>query len=816
MQKQKARKFPDCPYCGERLEKKNEILPGLIQCPKCKNEHYFDQAYPQQALTKLSQADLKRVNKQFVEAYDDYEMISSENPDLADAHWGMFLSMYGIVYAPNDTLKRYGPTVQIYLNEAPTKNKYYLNVLALSKDKYKNQHFIEEGEIIDKIWSETKPALKKSLKKPKKKDADEEDANGSVETAAYKNIGSKLPKDYQIDPILENKIKNAEIIYMKANKFGRANKIFDEALETDPYAKRALWGKLLCKLQVSDFDLLGLNTKLNVAFPLFEEVMECHKKADENIYLKAFEEFLLKKFRSNQIFDEELYAYILNWKNRYDQHAFAKTLYNEIKTFLEKDGLIDVNWIHIALTESLRFIEKENPQEYLEKYIETAINLNQDKLYKDALKVVDVILSIDEGNQDALLIQLCATYRVPELTELHTALRDLKQIKVFDDLIQSGYQDLDIFMELRLAALELIENGNAKLALQFIDLLLESLPVQHVDMLNDSLLEFSENLIYKEKFKEAEKYVNHLIHNLPLLPAAHWCKLKIALGANTNFDVLMHSKKDLMEYPDFEHAINSTSHPEDYIKFYEIHDSLKQATPQGRAFKKMANKHYDDFEELCGNVDIHTFVTETVPKLQKHVKRATNEDQSGVSNIVVRSVIVLILVGFAFVISNERALFDLYDSNSGHDVAWYLYQFYKNTGGYAILGLMFITFLLTALKEGNSFGKSLLKGFLLGLMFTAIGLAMVAGIPWALTKYLGDTLFRFSDITYFGLSTVVVSGALFGIVIIAIVIILRGFHIKLLDSTNSKKAFGLSIVNMVILSLIVLGALAVSLLGIIK
>ncbi len=811
MQKQKPRKFPDCPCCGERLEKKNEILPGLIQCPKCKNEHYFDQAYPQQVLTKLSQADLKRVNKQFIEAYDDYEMVSNENPDIADAYWGMFLSLYGINYVPNEVLKRYGPTLQIYLDEAPTKNKHYLKVLALSKDKYKKEHFIEEGKLIDKVWSETKPSLKKVVKKVAKNVSSD-----TQETALYKTIGTKLPKDYQMDKILENKIKNAEIIYMKANKFGRANKIFDEALETDPYAKRALWGKLLCKLQVSDFDLLGLNTKLNVAFPLFEEVMECHRREDENIYLKTFEEFLFKKFKMNQVFDEELYTYILNWKNRYDQHVFAKTLYNEITTFLEKDNLTDVNWIHEALTESLKFIEKENPKEYLQKYIEIAHELNQGKLYKDALKVVDVILSLDENNQDALLIQLCATYKVPELTELHTALRDLKQIKVFEDLVQSGYQDLDIFMELRLAALEMVEHGNVKLAVQFMDLLIESIPEKEVDMLNDSLLEFSEHLIYKEKFKDAEKYVNHLIHNLPLLPAAHWCKLKITLSANTNFDVLMYSKKDLMEYPDFEHTINSTSHPEDYIKFYEIHDSVKQATPQGRAFKKMANKHYDDFEELCGNVDIHTFVTETVPKLQKHIKKMTNEDQTGVSNIVIRSVIVFILVGFAFVISNERALFDLYDSNSGHDVAWYLYQFYKNLGAYVMLGLMFVTFLLTSLKEGNSFGKSLLRGFLLGLMFTAIGLAMVAGIPWALTKYLGDTLFRFSDITYFGLSTVVVSGALFGIVIIATVIILRGFHIKLIESTNSKKAFSSSIINIVILSLIVLGALAVSLLGIIK
>ncbi|MBU1141169.1 MAG: hypothetical protein KKG64_01470, partial [Firmicutes bacterium] len=73
MQKQKLRLFPDCPCCGERLEKKNEILPGLVQCPKCKNEHYVDSEYAQKTLSALSAADIKKNARQFNEAIDDYE-----------------------------------------------------------------------------------------------------------------------------------------------------------------------------------------------------------------------------------------------------------------------------------------------------------------------------------------------------------------------------------------------------------------------------------------------------------------------------------------------------------------------------------------------------------------------------------------------------------------------------------------------------------------------------------------------------------------------------------------------------------------------
>ncbi|MBN2299620.1 MAG: hypothetical protein JXC31_00365 [Acholeplasmataceae bacterium] len=813
MQKQKARVFPDCSCCGERLEKKNELLPGLVQCPVCKNEHYVSQTYNQQSMIKLKEADLKRISKKFIEAYDDYEMISSEYPELIEPYWGMFLSTYGIIYEENEELKRFGPKIHMYLDEMPSQSKYFKKVIVLSQDKYKKQHFIEEGELIDKIWNETKPALKKIKKVLKKTDDESNDGSEPLETALYKKMGSSLPKDYTLDPILENKIKNAEIIYLKANKFGRANKVFDEVLEIDPYAKRALWGKLLCKLQVSDFDLLGLNIKLSVAFPLFEEVMECHKKDDENIYLQAFETYLFKLFKSSNKFDEELFDYILSWKNRYDQHQFSKVLYEEIRLYLEKDNLSDVSWIHQALAASLRFVEKENPKEYINKHIEIARDLNLNKLYKDAQKVIDIVLSLEEKNQEALIIQLCATYKVPELTLLHTELQDLKLIKAFEDLIESGYQNLDVFMEVRLAAINLVENGNYKQSLQLMDLFIEHCPEKEVDVLNDSLLEISELLIYKEKHKEAEKYVNHLIHNLPLLPAAHWCKLKIALGANTNFDVLMYSKKDLMEYPDFEHAINSTSNPEDYIKFYEIHDALKQSTKEGRTFKKMANKHYDEFEALCGLADIHTFVTDIVPELQKKVKRMAHVEQSGASNITNRTVIILILIGLAFVVSNLRALFDTGATNQGSVVADRLIAFIIPLGAPGLFGLLFIVFILTAVREGNSFLKSLLKGFLLGLLFTVIALVVIFGIPWALASYLDTLLFRLSDISALGLSSIVVAGTLFGLVIIASILILRGFHIKLVESTQSKKASRSSIINFIVVGLIVIGALAVTLLG---
>ncbi|MFH0766894.1 MAG: tetratricopeptide repeat protein [Bacillota bacterium] len=803
MQKQKLRLFPDCPCCGERLEKKNEILPGLVQCPKCKNEHYVDSEYAQKTLSALSAADIKKNARQFNEAIDDYETIAKENPQLVEPHWGLFLCTYGIVYVPNAEKNRHTPVIYHYLDDKPTENRHFYKVLELSKDKYKNKHFVAEGELINEVWKDSKASLKKPVKKPIKIELPDQSSTEIItENMNIQKRGSQIPKDYKADPILENKIKNAEIIYLKTNKFSRANKIFDEVLEADPCAQRALWGKLLCKLQISDLDLLGPNVKINTVFPLFENVMECLSKADDNIYLKILQKYLFKKLNSVNTFDEELFTYIQSWKKKGEQQTFANQLYTEIKALLENDKLTDASWLHTALAAATQFNQIDDQALYISKYIEIAQQLNAHELYKDALKLAEAVLMVDQKNQEALLIQLCTTYKVPQLSELHLVLRDLKQIKVFEDLIQSGYTNLDIFAELELAAIELIEQNNYKQAVQLIDLYILHLPKNEEKALSKALLAFSGSLIYNERFKDAEKYVNQLIELEPLLPAAHWNKLRIALNANTNFDLLMFSKKDLMEYPEFAHAINSTSNPEDYIKFYEIHDQLKQPIPESRMFKRIAKKHYEDLEKKCGDADISTFVTTIVPKMKKEVLKLAVEERARVTNLFIRSVFVIIMVGFAFVLSNIRVFFDPAETNDSFVVAWQFWIFLQSLGGYILIAVFVIPFILVYLGEGNGFIKGLLRGLLFGLLFAAIGLSAIAGMPWAITRYLGTILF--------GLSTVIVSGVLYGLVVIGSVFTLRAYHIKLMEKTESAKTSRASWINIVILSVIIIGALAFS------
>ena len=800
MQKTKTRLYPDCSCCGERLEKKNEILPGLLQCPKCKNEHYVDVSYDQKVMSLLSDADIKKNASQFNDAYDMYEAIAKDHLGLSEAHFGMFLCSYGIIYTETDGIERSMPKIHHYIEDKPTENRHFLKSIEVTKDKYRKKHLRDEGAVIDQIWNDSKPALKKAEKtKVKKVIPVELPAEELAESPLIQRRGIRIPEGYQLNPILENKIKNAEVIYLKAGKFNRANKLFEEVLEVDPCAKRAIWGKILCRLQVNDIELLGFNTKINNVFPLFEELMGCLSKADENIYLKTFEEYLFRKLNSVGIFDEELYEYIIEWKKKGEQKTFANQLYATIKKLLEEDKKTEIAWLYPALAQATKYNQVDDKKLYVSKYIEIAQDLNLLELYKDALKLSETVLGVDKKNQDALLIQLCSTYKVPQLSDLHTVLKDLKQIKVFEELIDSGYQKLDLFDELKLAAIDLIDQKSYKQAIALINLYIEKLPKKEEDALAEALLEFSNDLIYIEKFKEAEDYVDMLIEKRPLLPAAHWNKLKLKLKANTDFDVLMLSKKDLMEYPDFAKTINSTSNPEDYIKFYELHDQLRQPVPESRKFKKMARKHYYELEEQCGNTGIQDFVATKVPKMKKQIDILVKDEQARVTNLFMRSIIVVILIGFAFMTSNLKSFFDYSLSNNGTHVAWYFWLFLKDLSGYIVIGAFVLLFIIESFIEGKGFFKGLLRGIGLGLAFAALGLIAGAGIPWALHNYLGSTLY--------GVSPLILSGALFAIVLIASVFILRSFHMRLTDVTSNKKTARASWINMIILILLILGGL---------
>ena len=802
--------FPHCLCCGEHLEAKHRILDGLFQCPKCKNEHYFIADYNANVIAQLLTADQLRNNHLYEEAYKQYESIAKSYPHLVNAFWGMFLSTYGIVYIKEQKNPRYTPAIHTFYDELPTKNKHYLKTLELCKDNYMKKLYIQECEFISKAWVSASSTIKKA-KTTIEKDVEiiQPKVVEPVKTVEIqeKKIGQQITSDYKVDPLVENKINSAEQIYLQSKKFSRAIKVFDEIIKSDPYAVKARWNKILATLEVTTFDELDPKAKLDTVYDMFEELMGFIKPNDDNIYLQAFESHLLRKLIEVSEFDQSLYEFILGWKKVGEKQLFADLIYKEIQQKIKDDNISSVDWIHQVLASLTEDIPKKDPR-FVKKYIDIAERINQLGFHKDALTLTQMVLKEHPHHIQSNLILLCAIYKVKKMTELRFAIKDLKFADIINQLLMVSYKPIDVFVEIRFAILSMIDQKNYKLANQMIAKYVLLMPKDEVAILNDSLLEFVKYLIYHEQFKEASTYVNQLLENDDKMAAAYWAKFMISLKAHTHFEILMTTKhKDLMKYPDFDKAVNSTSQNKAYIQFYEVQDSLKQPTPENNMFRKMAHRNFQHFDDMCKYESVGHFVSDIYPHIQKEIPVLFKDEQKTVLNIINRSVIIMILVIFSMMVSHMKLLFDPSNSNDPLVVSNQVFTFFKDMVVFILVPLLMILYLTIWIREQETVGKGILKGLVIGLMFSAISLAVLGLIPWALARYLTPTLFN--------LSPYLVSGILFGLSLVGAFFILSINHKKLTKVKVSQPFIKMSIRNIIMLSMICLSALLITFLVII-
>ena len=497
--------FPDCSCCGKTLERKSEILPGYVLCPICNNDHYFASSYDQEILEKLSIADKKRNNNSYDEAYIHYDIIANENPKVIEAYWGLFLSSFGVVYKKNESSTRYLPTINQHSDESPLNNQNYLRVLQLTTDKHMRKNFLSEAQLIEEAWSLTENKVKRndkgkvSEKEIVIKPVFKADEFQRLET---KVVGDKIPNDYKINPIIENKIATTIKIYLKARKYNRAIKAFDQIILAEPSAKAVWWNKSLAVLKVTDIKELPPEAKLDKVFDLYDELFNLSTKKEAEYYLNIIIEHLFIKLKEASEFDQEIYYYIMKWKTVNEQNEFANLLYEQAHIKLNQEGLATVSWIHDCLETATRYIPKQDSR-FIKKYVDTSIKINKLGYYEDAMILADIVLDASPKHREMNILQLCASYKVPELKELNLALNDLKFIDFLKDSITHKYKVVEFFYEIELAINRLISAKKYKFAIELIEIYIKYLPNSEAEVLNRSLLIFSSNLIYQFSFDDA-------------------------------------------------------------------------------------------------------------------------------------------------------------------------------------------------------------------------------------------------------------------------------------------------------------------------
>ncbi len=80
------------------------------QCLNCGNEFWFKEEKSGAVALALNRAAEKRRRNDFDSAIDEYRLVIHENPQDAEAHWGLAISTYGIEYVEDYRTGKLVPT----------------------------------------------------------------------------------------------------------------------------------------------------------------------------------------------------------------------------------------------------------------------------------------------------------------------------------------------------------------------------------------------------------------------------------------------------------------------------------------------------------------------------------------------------------------------------------------------------------------------------------------------------------------------------------------------------------------------------------
>ncbi len=115
-----------CACCGAPMRL---VDPLHARCPYCGNEVIYREPKSDALTQALNRANEMRAQSRFADAILEYKLILKENPDDAEALWGLLLSEYGIEYVKDPRTGRYIPTCHRLSKTNILENKTYLRAL---------------------------------------------------------------------------------------------------------------------------------------------------------------------------------------------------------------------------------------------------------------------------------------------------------------------------------------------------------------------------------------------------------------------------------------------------------------------------------------------------------------------------------------------------------------------------------------------------------------------------------------------------------------------------------------------------------------
>ena len=82
---------------------------------------------------------MRRTNR-FSDAIMEYKLITEQNPEDAEAHWGLVISLYGIEFIKDPRTERFTPTCHRTVREIILENANYLKAVECASEEQKEEY----------------------------------------------------------------------------------------------------------------------------------------------------------------------------------------------------------------------------------------------------------------------------------------------------------------------------------------------------------------------------------------------------------------------------------------------------------------------------------------------------------------------------------------------------------------------------------------------------------------------------------------------------------------------------------------------------
>ena len=436
-----------------------------------------------------------------------------------------------------------------------------------------------------------------------------------------RKIGNKSVKEFKVTPSIEKELDNIHKIYVKRGKFQKASKRYALMMQNYPEVEKIIWAKICADAEsIYNPSLLNTNPQLSLesTYKDFELLMNITPSGSE-FYVEQYS-YHLSSALNKGYFHPKLFLFILSWKEQEAQHAYSLEVFNEFLELYKKDYNDKHNKI---LFEVLDLVTKTLPKDQTEKYFEcynkiTQVSIQQGK-FDIAKKLVTHVLNIDKYNTQALVYKGYIEAEAKSYQEYIDSLHRIKIKPWFENLLSSGYSHFDTHVAILLTAIKYCHNKKFKKSYKLVDLVISYSNEDFYPELKEHLIEYTHVLTQYKKFKKVDYYANTILLIDPENTEGYWFKLKSKLKASTNLDVLIKSKKELMEYKEFENALNSKSNNKEILKFYDYDDELNQKNSDIKKFKRALNKHYSVFNAIASSeTDLKLFNKEIYPKIKRN------------------------------------------------------------------------------------------------------------------------------------------------------------------------------------------------------